>query len=480
MTPDAPSFSDMLGQTGTPRANGGCAAALPICAIHRFSDARHSLLQQHLSLPRRRVSIRGRATFWPRLAAGSTSDAAGVGRSRPAREEWYDASWNPTAGCSPDSPGCENCWAMRVAARLARMGGATAARYAGLTRMERAGPMWTGEIRVRGDLLTWPLFRRQPRRIAVDLMSDLFHETLTTATIDLLHAVMAVAHWHTFLVLTKRARRMREYYGNPATPRRIAREIALLSSVILPIEGARRNSAFGVDPRVGAAGVRSRSTSAAGRTTAAVPPTAGRAGLAQAAGAPRHWLPGFSRVSYEASRTRPAEMRPVGLQLWPLPNLWPGVSVEDQDRITRVGDLLQTPAARRWVCFEPLIGRVRPDAVPVGDGFFDSLAGKRYAIDGRGRIVAVDGPAWRPLDWVVAGGEVGNGARPTDPDWVRGLRDQCVVVGVPFFFRQWGEWAPAPEARPGQVVVRVGRRASGRLLDGRTWDEMPVVLPTPN
>ena len=75
---------------------------------------------------------------------------------------------------------------MWVAAQLARMGGgATGARYAGFIRMERAGPVWTGEIRIRRDLLTWPLFRRRPRRIAVGLMSDLFHEMLTTATIDL-------------------------------------------------------------------------------------------------------------------------------------------------------------------------------------------------------------------------------------------------------------------------------------------------------
>ena len=66
---------------------------------------------------------------------------------------------------------------MWVAAQLARMGGgATGARYAGFIRMERAGPVWTGEIRIRRDLLTWPLFRRRPRRIAVGLMSDLFHE----------------------------------------------------------------------------------------------------------------------------------------------------------------------------------------------------------------------------------------------------------------------------------------------------------------
>jgi protein gp37 len=411
--------------------------------------------------------------FGRRLAAGSTSDAAGGDRSRPARDEWYNASWNPTAGCSIYSPGCENCWAMRVAAQLARMGGAAAARYAGLTRMERVGPVWTGEIRVRGDLLTWPLFRRQPRRIAVDSMSDLFHETLATATIDLLHAVMAVAHWHTFLVLTKRARRMREYYSDPETPRRIAGEIATLSSVILPIEDSRRNSALGVDPRGSGDGASSRSTRALKRSTTAPQRSAGSA---RTGGTPRHWVPGFSRVKYDGPGEGATEIRPVGLEPWPLPNLWPGVSVEDQNRITRVGDLLQTPAAMRWVCFEPLIARIRPDAVPIGDGFFDSLAGRHYAIDGRGRAVALDEPAWRPLDWVVAGGEIGAGARPTHPDWVRELRDQCVAAGVPFFFRQWGEWAPAPPQRPDQIVVRIGKRASGRLLDGHTWDEMPAVL----
>jgi hypothetical protein len=128
---------------------------------------------------------------------------------------------------------------MRVAAQLARMSGATGARYRGLTRMERAGPAWTGEVRVRDDLLTWPLFRRQPRRIAVSLMSDLFHEVLTTATIDRVHAVIAVAHWHTFLVLTKRSRRMREYYGDPQTPRRIAEEIDKLAPQIFASGGSR-------------------------------------------------------------------------------------------------------------------------------------------------------------------------------------------------------------------------------------------------
>ena len=100
-------------------------------------------------------------------------------------------------------------------------------------------------------------------------------------------------------------------------------------------------------------------------------------------------------------------------------------------------------------CFEPLLGPVGPDAVPVGEGYVDALIGDRYLLDGRGRMVPVARPGWRPLDWVVAGGETGAGARPTDPDWVRGLRDRCVAAGVPFLFKQWGEWAPVPDSRFG-------------------------------
>src|SRR5260370_5980472 len=81
-------------------------------------------------------------------------------------------------------------------------------------------------------------------------------------------------------------------------------------------------------------------------------------------------------------------MRPAGLDPWPLPNLWLGVSIEDQDRIARVGDLLQTPAAIRWVCFEPLLDRVRPEAVPVGDRHFGAFWGHHYGLRGRGQEVA--------------------------------------------------------------------------------------------
>lgn len=281
--------------------------------------------------------------------------------------------------------------------------------------MTRSGPLWTGEIQFSEDLLGWPLRQRQPRHIVVNRMSDLFHENLATETVDLLHAVIGAAHWHRFLVLTKRSRRMRDYYSDPETPRRVGEQFARLSSVVSPVARRRRLSSRRVDPEVS-----------------------------------------FARANS-----------------WPLPNLWLGVSVEDQDRIVRIADLLQSPAALRWVCFEPLLERVRPEAVPVGDRYFDSFGGRHYAIDSRGRSQPVEGPAWQPLDWVVIGGEIGADARPMQADWVRNLRDQCAATGIPLFFRRWGEWAPVSENRSGEMT-RVGRRAAGRVLDGRTWDELPA------
>ncbi|HEY1301248.1 MAG TPA: DUF5131 family protein [Stellaceae bacterium] len=332
-----------------------------------------------------------------RLAAADDRGAAGQRSGRPAGQEWYDVNWNPIIGCTAVGPGCAHCDAMQAAAQLARMGGKSGAQYSGLVRMDDTGPAWTGEVRVRDDLLTWPLFRRGARRILVGATSDLFHERIPNAVLDRLHAVVAVARRHRFLVLTKRAERMRGYYDDPQTPCRILR-----ATEALPIS---------------------------------------------------------------------APAIPSGD--WPLPNLWVGVSIEDEDHIFRLRELAATPAALRWAAFEPLLGPVRPDAVPIADGLFDALRGIHYRLDGRGRPLGLDRPPWPALDWVLAGGETGAGARPTHPDWVRRLRDLCTAARVPFFFKQWGEWAPAEDERFGRRMVRLGRRAAGRRLDGAYWNQMP-------
>jgi protein gp37 len=155
---------------------------------------------------------------------------------------------------------------------------------------------------------------------------------------------------------------------------------------------------------------------------------------------------------------------------WPLPNVWLGVSVEDQARANlRIPALLDTPAAVRWLSMEPLLG-------PVDLTRTD-------------KDVLVDGG----IDWVVVGGESGRGARPMEPAWARSLRDQVTGADVPFFFKQWGEWAPNGYRGIGnfhgrerlvgpavddmghrEVIERLGKKAAGRELDGRTWDEYPA------
>ncbi len=162
---------------------------------------------------------------------------------------------------------------------------------------------------------------------------------------------------------------------------------------------------------------------------------------------------------------------------WPLPNVWLGVSVEDQQWADiRIPALLETPAEVRWISAEPLLGPVL-----LHDDWIGADPYRR------------DEPA---LSWVVVGGESGHGARPMHPDWARSLRGQCVAAGVPFLFKQWGEWAPngwrgigmsqghmGRERLVGpvlddmghrEVIERVGKKAAGRELDGRTWDEYPT------
>lgn len=186
---------------------------------------------------------------------------------------------------------------------------------------------------------------------------------------------------------------------------------------------------------------------------------------------------------------------------WPLPNVWLGVSVEDQTAADlRIPILLDTPAAVRWLSCEPLLCGVR----------LCRCDGAVYVPQRHPFIPHADCPIHGDthIDWVVVGGESGPNARPMHPDWARSLRDQCASTGVPFHFKQWGEWAPdargrKPEPRdPKSLVIhpagmtaltpdnpfdpwecghpnwrtvmhRVGKKAADRLLDGVLHDEYP-------
>lgn len=147
---------------------------------------------------------------------------------------------------------------------------------------------------------------------------------------------------------------------------------------------------------------------------------------------------------------------------WP-GHIWIGTSVENQETANkRIPELLKVPAKVRFLSCEPLLG-----AVDLRLPYAEFYTGER-------------------IDWVIVGGESGHGARPMHPDWARSIRDQCQAAGVPFFFKQWGEWVEAvvrmeyPDAKAhiladGALVMRAGKAAAGRILDGRTWDEFPAV-----
>ncbi len=160
---------------------------------------------------------------------------------------------------------------------------------------------------------------------------------------------------------------------------------------------------------------------------------------------------------------------------WPLPNVWLGVSVEDQKTADeRIPLLLQTPAAVRFVSAEPLLGPISFSAW-VSDEPCPACSDELH-------------PCGEPkIDWLIVGGESGPGARPMHPEWARSIRDQCQDAGVAFHFKQWGEWSPNYGGEPRNALHvlmgdydnrlkmwRVGKKTAGRDLDGRTWDEFPT------
>lgn len=160
-----------------------------------------------------------------------------------------------------------------------------------------------------------------------------------------------------------------------------------------------------------------------------------------------------------------------------------GATVVNQLEYDRdIGKLLRTPARRRFLSIEPMLG---PIDMRVGGASMPDYSEHR--------------PLPR-IDWVICGGESGHNARPMHPDWARSLRDQCAAVGTPFLFKQWGEWLPAETDAPGdgeayavaedgserelagrlawcavdeQEFLKTGKKIAGRLLDGAQHDGFP-------
>lgn len=332
--------------------------------------------------------------------------------------EYVTDTWNPIIGCTHSgSPGCDNCYAARLAATRLKHHPL----YKGLAEMVDGKPQWTGEVRLNEKALEEPLRARKPRRYLVCSMGDLFYNPYMDPIMDAWE-VMYQAQQHKFLVLTKRP----EMAAGPM------------------------HEWLSEDPSVGI------------------------------------FSPGV------------------------LPNVWLGATVESQAQMWRVEQLLQIPAAGHWVSLEPCLG-------PIDDLAFylkrcewceENTDG---VLDPRCR----DEPnkcyrrPWskNAIDFVVLGGETGPNARPMHPDWARKVRDDCVAAGTDYFFKGWGEWRPAEcwgEAQYSTaekygwprdetvrykhgfwnlhdgVMVKVGKKAAGRELDGRTWEQLPKELLLPS
>lgn len=334
------------------------------------------------------------------------------------------STWNPVRGCSRVSEGCRNCYAERIAGRFedGAFKGFAEMRFSDATKGGdgRFHGHWTGKVALVSEKLDEPLRWRKPRRVFVNSMSDLFHEALPDEAIDEVFAVMALSPWNTYQVLTKRPARMLAWFRERWQPA-AATTIRVPGRVIeVPAEthGEDRHDQI---------------------LRAAEFILAGPLGEQD-----RFWTANEGHLSHA--------------QPWPLPNVWLGVSVEDQATADeRIPLLLQTPAAKRFVSYEPALG---PVAFEKYLGGRTGAGSEPLSADGKQRSGnrRVGGePARSPepnagpnstidaasaaqgrLDWIICGGESGPGARPFDVAWARSARDQCRRASCAFFMKQLG------------------------------------------
>jgi protein gp37 len=319
--------------------------------------------------------------------------------------------------------------------------------YEGLTTIRRGKVDWAGMARLVPEQLAAPLSWRKPARIFVNSMSDLFHESLSNEDIASVFGVMAACPQHTFQVLTKRPKRMAEWF------KWIAAQGRLLPHL--------------VGERVPAA------SSGEGATCVA---------LADQAIHP--YVAADDELWTESINQRVKFMRHAETAPWPLPQVWVGVSVENQEQADkRIPLLLETPAAVRFISAEPLLGPINFEH--IGNALFDRAAAIRKAMNGpaaMNREQAEADIAHPQLDWVIVGGESSNGARPCDIDWIRSIVEQCKAAGVAAFVKQlgsrsfsWDESEPTgrfrtdPETGKRQLEVVTRRLADKKGGDPAEW-----------
>ena len=229
--------------------------------------------------------------------------------------EWTHSTWNPVTGCSKISLGCENCYAERMAKRLKAMENNTYKNGFKVTLHE--------------ELLEKPLKWRQPQMVFVNSMGDLFHEDVPVSFIFDTFKIMKQAEWHTFQVLTKRTKRLKE----------LSKEIE-----------------------------------------------------------------------------------------WPK-NVWIGVTIESEEYVSRLNDILDTDAYIQFISFEPLLSQIK-------------------------------NICFKGINWVIVGGESGPKSRTMKKEWVFDIYEQCKTDNIPFFFKQWGGFH---------------KKKNGRLFQNKVWNEMPLI-----
>ena len=312
--------------------------------------------------------------------------------------EWTDTTWNPVVGCTPVSPGCLNCYAATFAARGLH------ANYVGLTVRKKATEdgktraVFNGTVRTLPDKLTEPLRWKKPRRVFVNSMSDLFHESVPFDFVDSVFAVMALCPQHTFQVLTKRPERMAEYLRSKASPldrdrwTMIAEIAAHVGKIVWDPRGSDPVNYYGI-----AGGTRGK--------------------------------------DFSNRRAAPA---------WPLPNVWLGTSVErQQEADERIPHLLRCQAAVRFLSCEPLLGSIDlPRLWPLHWSWDAKYRSPQEAIaagaNAERRPQALVSPGCHLIHWIIVGGESGTGARPCHIEWIRFLVERCKSAGVPVFVKQLG------------------------------------------
>jgi len=392
--------------------------------------------------------------------------------------EWTEVTWNPVTGCTPISPGCENCYAKRMATRLR-----------GRCGYPKDDPF---RVTLHPERLNEPLSWKKPRRVFVCSMGDLFHDDVDGGFLCRVFDTIMAAEQHIFLVLTKRPKRMRDFFKRC-------------------IHGTISNLWVGVTVENQEAA--NKRIPLLLQTPAAVhfvscEPLLGPVDL-------RPWLKRYYHGGVPGLRVGDMLLPPSVTGKSTLLKYAQEIDPSGPQRADKVYLTTDLEAAKLFAFAYPCghVYRAVP-ALPLEDDPDCKEPGISYQTPAA-IVVPPDTPV---IDWVIVGGETGPNARPCNPNWVRSLRDQCQDAGTSFFFKSWGEWAPckpmvvdqanriekglplpkqyvvletglseedmkhdrgiraAITGRVGITMAKVGKRHAGRLLDGREWSEYPEVI----